>query len=66
MSDRVDWKVLKSFGHAENISKEWLSEVVRDSQVEGRIAIGRPCRGVGWSQKDWYTGTEGCESEVCG
>ena len=38
MCDEVDLKVLKGF----NVSEEWLTYILYESDVEGRRVVGRP------------------------
>ena len=43
MSDEVNMKVLKWFGHMEHISGDLSPKRVYESEVEGRRVGGRPC-----------------------
>ena len=43
MSDRVDCKVLKWFGHLKRMSVERLTERIYESDVEGRKDRGKYC-----------------------
>ena len=43
LSERVDSKILKWFGHMERMNAERLTKRVHDSELEGRRERGRPC-----------------------
>ena len=42
LSGRVDWKVLKWFGHVERMGSERMTKRVYMSEVEGQRGRGRP------------------------
>ena len=43
VSDRVDWKVYKSFGHVQRMSGGRLTKKVYEGEVESRLDKGRQC-----------------------